>query len=332
MAVQNIECQIATVLMKRFLDGDNLPQSLTDDLERHLKACPTCKSILDQESADIDEILDQPQKQQSWISKLAGQPATASGFVTASAGEALMQAGARTYVPEAPGLAVLKNPKVLFLSIALAATLIVMSTVLRNPTNLLGPKAGAAYTESKEPVATEKESDHKTETDEHAKEAEHKPTEGHGDESAHSTATDSHAEEESAHPEPAKDEHTANHSEPEQGAKPQPKLVPDPRVPGKPTLGNSEIIVAGGAKTESKTDTHSAPKATQPKASTVTQPKITPKPTPKGQTKSTAPVRRAPVKKSTPKPKSTRTKPKPAPAKGNSGGIKVYDSSGKPIQ
>lgn len=320
MAIQNIECQIATVLMKRYLDGDNLPQNLLDDLEKHLKACSSCQAILNNENASIEEVLDGPAPVKGlagWMGKLATQPATAGGFVTAGAGEALMSAGYRTnYTPQAPGMAVLKSPKVLFLSLALAAVLIAMSTILRNPANLLGPKASssaAIYTETsdtqtEEPKDTEKAAEEEShEADTHTKETPEAETH-ESTEPETPIDSEAHGETHSEEKPKADPAHTSQ-------KKPVFEEVNDPRVPGKPTINNSELIVAGGQKAESKTESHSAPKK-------VTPAPAKPKATPAKKTTSTP-------RRTTSKPKTT---PKPAPKKTSGSGITVYDENGKPIK
>jgi hypothetical protein len=294
--------------MKRFLDGDNLPQNLLDDLEKHLKVCTSCQAILNNENANIEEILDgvaEPKGVAAWMGKLSAQPATASGFVTAGAGEALMSASYKSYAPQAPGMAAFKNPKVLFLSISLAVVLIVMSTLLKNPTSLLGTKAtaGNLYSEPKEEekaapeehTSTDEKSDEHP-VDEHATEE----TSAHGEETQ--TTSDEHATEDTHAAEPKK----------------QPELVSDPRVPGEPTLDQSDLIVVGGHKPEAtKKDEHKASTTTAPKKTTTTPPK-------KQSTtrKSTSPKRSS---SSTKKPTSAAKKP-------SGGGITVYDENGKPIR
>lgn len=339
MAVQNIECQIATVLMKRYLDGDNLPQNLLDDLERHLKACPSCQAILNNEHANIEEVLDGPAPVKGlagWMGKLATQPATASGFVTAGAGEALMQASYRTQYapPTGPGMAVLKSPKVLFLSLALAATLIAMSTILRNPSALLGPKAAAgaaaSYTEPAE-KPDDKETKEAHGTEEHSSDEsvsdDHNSEENHPEESTdpHTTPDEFQPDHGGEDTHAKTDEHkTETHTEANTKT-PKFEEVNDPRVPGKPTIDDSELIIAGGkspqkppTKTETKTDSHSAPK---------TAPKQATKPPAKPATKSTTKQR------TTSRPRKTPSKPKSTPAKKPSGGgITVYDENGKPIK
>lgn len=327
MAVQNIECQIATVLMKRFLDGDNLPQNLLDDLERHLKACNSCQAILNNETNDIEEILDQ-KVPASGMAALFGrkqlQPAMAGGFTTSGAGEALMNASYRVQAPQAPGLAVFKNPKVLLLSLALAAVLIVMSTLLKNPTNLLGPKAAMAITGYTEPKDEHKEESKPEEHDESKSTDEHKTEDTtHSEESLSNDPKPDTNEELDSHATESTEKHDTEPAK-------QPELVNDSRVPGKPTLDQSDLIIAGGKNsTEHKEESHEKATSTSSHQST-SQPKSKPTTHSTSQAKKPAPRTNTRTRKTTPKTttKRTPTKPKPKPT---GSGIKVYDANGKPI-
>lgn len=316
MAVKNIECQIATVLMKRFLDGDNLPQGLLDDLERHLRACPSCQAILNNEHKSIEEVLDGPMEAKGvagWMSRLGAQPA---GLAVAGPAQAFMHSGSASFAvaAPAPGIAALKNPKVLFLSIALAGVLIAMSTLLRNPTSLLGPRASstaaATYTEPK---------------DEH-------PAQGTTEESGHATEPEADTTE---HPAPTKDpeadtveDHKQPEGEPNHPTSEIPKqkgpekLVPDPRVPGEPTLQNSDIIVVGGRHQKKPQEPAPKPAGTGANAKPVTTKKS---PAPKVSSTRKSATTRKPVttRKPAPKPKPAATQPK------SKSGIKVYDEHGK---
>ena len=319
MAIQNIECQIATVLMKRFLDGDNLPQNLLDDLEKHLKVCPSCQQVLKNEKADIEEVLDgvsAPKGVAAMIGKFAAQPATASGFATAGAGEALLQASYHTSQTSSQGMAVFKNPKVLFLSIALATVLIAMSTLLKNPTQFLGSKASAGnlYTEphDDESSATDGKDEHSDEEN-HGAEADESETSPESDssESPHGHEGDSSA---------GKPEEAHKDDEPKHEPQAQPKLSPDPRVPGEPTLDQTDLIVVGGSQPK-PADKKEEP--VQKKTTTTSHHKTTAKPT--------ASQPKSPVKRrTTPTSKRTNTKKNPAP-KPSGSGIKVYDEHGKAI-
>lgn len=143
MPVQNLECQIHVVLMKRFLDGDELGPELQNQLEQHLKVCPSCRAILENEKTSIEEVLDGPATPtnpvMAWMQNVMPGSKTRSGYAVTDAHSALM--APTTVHRPAPGMAAFKNPQVLMLSAALAVVLILMSTVFRDPTRFLGPKA-----------------------------------------------------------------------------------------------------------------------------------------------------------------------------------------------
>lgn len=359
MPVQNLECQISTVLMKRFLDGDNLPQELLDDLEKHLKVCPSCREIVNNEKVSLEEILDGPQNPKrgvaAWMGKISGQPATASGFVTSHPGEALMHVAQTSVHTPAPGLAAFKNPKVLMLSLALAGVLIAMSTIMRDPTAILGPKAKPVP--SAADAEKEKAEDEKSAKDE--KDSQGEDAAGHGDEEAHGEGTadshgekpaaDSHGEESHGEEGHAGDTHTeGSATEPKGETKPDPKTgVPmkeDPRVPGKPTIDQSDLIIVGGeqkAKPAPKAETKPAPKAESGHGESHSTPKpaVTPAKKPASPPKTTAsrPTTRR-SSSSTKRRTSTAAKPASKPAakpaakpSSKPSGVRVYDSEGKPI-
>jgi len=304
MVVQNIECQLSTVLMKRFLDGDNLPQEVLDDLEKHLRVCPTCQNVIDNEKVSLEEVLDGPTHAPSGIAammgKFTGKSSTPGGFAMAGPAEALLHASSRTYAPAAPGMAAFKNPKVLFLSGALAIVLIAMSTILRNPSNLLGPKAAAVYGQTSEENPAPSTNEHATEPKEETTGDSHEVTDPHAETAEHGT-------EDIKPPEDAHATDTHSTTTDETGR----VFVNDPRVPGKPTVDTSDLIVAGGKNSEP--EHKQTPKATtqQKPAAKIHTPK-----------KSSGSSKRKP---------STSTAKKPASTSGKGSGIKVYDPSGKPI-
>ncbi len=117
-SVLSLECQLAQVQIRRFLNGDNIPEELLKELENHLKHCSDCLAVAKGEKAAVE----------------------AHMIATPSAAVAERQSRPLTGV-----LDVFKQPKTLLLSVALAVVLIVMSTVLRDPTKLLGTKAIGSF-------------------------------------------------------------------------------------------------------------------------------------------------------------------------------------------
>ncbi|MCB0825880.1 MAG: hypothetical protein KDC26_06795 [Armatimonadetes bacterium] len=325
MAIQNIECHLATVLMKRFLDGENLPQDILNDLERHIKVCPSCRDIVNNEKVSLEEVLDGPKPKKGFaavLQKFSPAPVQTPAYAGAGASGALLQASQVKVSSTPPGMAAFKNPKVLMLSGALAVVLILMSTILRDPTKMLGPKATNGLTataekkdESKDEATSE---DHKSEdehaaSDEHSTTDEHAATDEHATDDAHATedthaADESHAAEgdhdpvEDSHTPPATDTHAPTKEE-------QIKAHNDPNVPGKKTVDTSDIMIAGGSKSSTTTEHKEEPKAQAPERKTTTS------------------TKRTPTRKTSTSKKSTS-----APAKKSSGGIKVYDKNGNPIK
>lgn len=344
MSVQTIECHIATVLMKRFLDGEDLPAELLADLEKHIKSCPTCQSTVNDQKHSLEEILDGPEEATGFMANLAGKvgmkPATAGGFATAYPTAALVANARMTSSTTPGGIAAFKNPKVLFLSCGLALTLVAMSTVLRDPTMLFGKKATvpAAIEKSAEETSANGE-ENLIPLDEHGSDPHSEGEEGaaadaHGAESesdAHATeaSADTHADE-ATHSETGGSATDAGHgdiSHSDSGAKPEPKSVSDYRggqVPGEKTVGSGSVVIIGaeGVKTQSKTDHHIAEQGTKSSGSSHAPAKAAP-------AKSTP--HKAPVKKSAPRKTSAPKKSSSAGTKKSSSGIKVYDSNGKPI-
>ena len=99
-----MECHLALALIKRYVMGEDLVDSVIDDLQKHLAACPSCMSVAKGESKP---------------------------FASPKIDWSIM-------------LGVFRNPKNLTMLAVLGLVLVGMGTVLRNPTALLGPKASAS--------------------------------------------------------------------------------------------------------------------------------------------------------------------------------------------
>ena len=294
-AVVSLECQLAQVQIKRFLNGDNIPEDLLKDLEQHLLSCSDCLAVAKGERDAIE-------------AHMVATPAEAAQI--------------RQKAPASNVLDVFKQPKTLALSVGLGVVLILMSTIMRDPTKLLGAKAINAHPETAK-VETE------TKGEEESKPTGEKATEKtaeHGDEKAPDKATDPKTGQEAK----PTDEHAATApatdvKQPEtkptdtphtttapagQSTPPGPasaalkaaqeaakKSTPKPDATGKPTLGAHPIVEV--------TEGNAKPPVTK-----------TTKPTPKPTTKATAP-RRAPHRRPAPKP-AVKHAPK------SNGGIKIY--------
>lgn len=223
MAIGNVECHLARAQLKRLGQGEQLPAEIDADLEQHLRICEECRL----EAVRLRQVL-------------MGDAAPAEPKAKVNPSELLLQVGeivrnliSRLPLPGAKRLAPSKsngwmndpgtpfvkdsrvNMRVAFTSIGLALTLIAMSTILRDPTALLGAKAGTKATVSKETTKEdEKESTEETTADEHAKDehAEDEATKGEHADEEH--AEDEHAADlhgdiptEDAHGDKTEDEH-----------------------------------------------------------------------------------------------------------------------------
>ena len=177
MPVQSIECTLTQAQMKRYLAGADCPEEILVALERHLKVCPDCM-----EAAS------------SQRQALGGAPITSAQAVVSAPAPTSPLGKVKALIPQKKGtstppeslvgtkgedpfsdpLAAIKSPKNVVLSVSLALVLILMSTVLRNPTSLLGPRASAKISPSpaKETKAEESETVAKAE---HSEEEATKP-------------------------------------------------------------------------------------------------------------------------------------------------------------
>ena len=218
MAIGNVECHLARAQLKRLGQGEQLPAEIDADLEQHLRICEECRL----EAVRLRQVL-------------MGDAAPAEPKAKVTPNELLLQLGevvrnliSRLPLPGAKRLAPSKsngwmndpgtpfvkdsrvNMRVAFTSIGLALTLIAMSTILRDPTALLGAKAGNKATAQKESKESEKdgttsESDEATKED--AAKDEHAEDEQTDEHATDEHAADPHGEEEHAEDVPTDDAH-----------------------------------------------------------------------------------------------------------------------------
>lgn len=159
MQVKNIECQIAQAQMRRYLTGEEMPQALVSDLEAHLKNCPECMAQAQSQRESLSGIL---------AAKIMGNssaPAKSEAKGSAIPNRYVKRpAPERSAVLTAPTKAAVQTPldiidtpdelyaakkkvkkkanyKTVAYSIGLAALLVLMSTVFKDPTALFGAKA-----------------------------------------------------------------------------------------------------------------------------------------------------------------------------------------------
>ncbi len=153
MRVRNIECQLAQGQIRRYLNGDPLSDVAVEQLEDHLSECPDCTEFFqdckqelidDKNESEIEEEVYAP-AQTSASSEISAVPRflidairqkreTLDRVVKPIATHAVVQD-----VREAkPSLNSYTKP--LLYSIGLASVLIVMSTIMRDPSKVLGDR------------------------------------------------------------------------------------------------------------------------------------------------------------------------------------------------
>lgn len=113
----SLDCHLTQALVQRFMKGDELSDDLLTDVEKHLAVCAECMAVANGTS--------KPMSQRSEPNPMVSQ-----------------------------ALAVIQQPKHLLMLGALAVVLVLMGTVLRNPTALLGPKASVAKAEEADEAKT----------------------------------------------------------------------------------------------------------------------------------------------------------------------------------
>lgn len=321
MAIGNVECHLARAQLKRLGQGEQLPAEIDADLEQHLRICEECRL----EAVRLRKVL-------------MGDAAPAEPKAKVNPSELLLQVGeivrnliSRLPIPGAkrlapssskewmnePGTPFVKdsrvNMRVAFTSIGLALTLIAMSTILRDPTALLGAKAGTKAAATKEATKEEeKDSTEEATTDEHAEDE---------------ATKDEHATDEHAEDEETADLHGDIPTEDTRGEKAEDELAPaaDPHaaapktnsnstthaprqqnglsLPGQPTMDNAPILKAGNgtvapAQRPAPTQSHSSPTNSQRRSRPSSSATRRPAPT------RPAPSRPAPRPASTPRPQS----------------------------
>ena len=320
MPVKTIECHIAAVLMKRYLDGDNLPPELLADLEQHVKACDSCQAMLSQEKLSMEEVLDGVSEPEGVFAKLVSKATLKPAAAGAGAGatayptEALVGTARKNFQMQssAPGMAAFKQPKVLVLSFALALVLIAMSTFLKDPTILLGQRAAANLPagESSAAVADDGSEEGSGDEGETGSGSEGETEDGHEDESSSDegdgspSAESDHSSESETHESSVSkggDDQGSDDSEKAQEPKRDGTDTPRPGtvVPGEKTINDGNVVIIGGDQPVKKSsETAGGAKSSQPAQN---------------------------------KPKSQPKSSGSTPPKKRSGGIKVYDENGKPI-
>jgi len=260
--------------------GDEIPEPLLEELRHHLSECEGCKS----ESVRLRDAL---------ASVAPGtSPAPGASTDAGNSGPVGRLLAMIPAVPEGRLKSALKAPKTVGMSIGLAVVVVLLSTVFRNPTAALGPKASESAT-----LASEAETTSEAATTHASSSGAEESSEStdHGDEKADPS--------QAADAEPLATPHDAPLDSTDPTHESGKELRDEPPVT--PVLGG-KVVIAGGSPSSAQAKPSVPPRRTAPKP-------------------------RATVRKPTARPRRSRATPpaKPATQPKTSGAsssyVKVYD-------
>lgn len=151
MRVGNFECQIAQSQIGRYLGGEGLSNEAVRQLNQHIAECADCQQVLNERKAALLGMLgaapaqavvhaEDPGPRQTLRDRLQEQLAKAQANVAPAPAEPDPVPPVERK-PAAPAKATLTKP--MLYSLALAAVMIAMSYLAKNPTSILGEKASA---------------------------------------------------------------------------------------------------------------------------------------------------------------------------------------------
>ncbi|MCH7599754.1 MAG: zf-HC2 domain-containing protein [Myxococcales bacterium] len=161
MQVKNVECQIAQAQMRRYLAGEEMPTAVVSDLEAHLKGCAECMAAAQIERQSLTNVLTNRSagKSRKSASPDAPAPQPPIPFATKLArkrlqpGKAAIQAPVdildtpdEQHAPKPKKKSI--NLKTVAYSLGLALILVLMSTVMKDPTAVFGPRASEQNTDT----------------------------------------------------------------------------------------------------------------------------------------------------------------------------------------
>jgi len=247
MPLKNIECQLAQGQLNRYMGGDGLSDSALEQLEGHIRECEDCGIYLDEKKRALQAMIDPqvpstsaPAKPQNIpthaVVEFPEESKPANSFMAtlvkkrAALDQAVRPASNSNTTAQSAAPTPSSFVKPLLYSLGLAAVLIGMSALMRDPTRLLGdrvektnPEAGKASPPEPKPNTVETESSATNKSDSV------KPNNGAGSvpptaESTTNSSTSQSASNEAANTKPdATKTNTAAASTPNQPTTNQPK-------------------------------------------------------------------------------------------------------------
>lgn len=155
MPVQNIECQLAQGQINRYLAGDSLSEAALSQLEGHINECLECKAALDAKRSTLQSILGQtasaPQTEVPAPAAKSPQK-TLIDAIRSRAAEQKVETPKKKAIPTHAVIDDRREPaatksaytKPLIYSAGLAIVMIAMSTIMKDPTKMLGDRANKA--------------------------------------------------------------------------------------------------------------------------------------------------------------------------------------------
>ena len=147
MQVQNVECRLAKVQIKRFLLGQELPPDVVRELEGHLRICNDCSEELEKIRKELSSYAEvrmrgsEPEPQIDPEPELDSRPKPKRRTVTQVLIDWMWPATDR---PANEGGPFQRYGKTVLLTIVLVAVMVAMGTVLKDPTLLFGDRAATS--------------------------------------------------------------------------------------------------------------------------------------------------------------------------------------------
>ncbi|MBX3118142.1 MAG: hypothetical protein KF784_03690 [Fimbriimonadaceae bacterium] len=181
MPVQNIECQIAQGQISRYLSGDSFPTAVVTELEKHIAECPNCQEIVNQKKSMLQamlrlqgapaakavvEVLEDEEEAEVKVSEVTRQPKPSRQTLSQKLIDRIAQAHEEQEKQVSTKREAFDKKKFfgkpLMYSLALAAVLVAMSYVMKDPTRLFGDRvvassSSAALDQTPPPVAAPEE-------------------------------------------------------------------------------------------------------------------------------------------------------------------------------
>ena len=282
----SLDCHLVQALVRRFMKGDELSDALLRDVERHLAVCKDCLAVANGTA--------KPMSERKELSPALSQ------FIS-----------------------IVQQPKNLLMVTGLGIVLVVMGTVMRNPTAVLGPKAAIKMAEETKEQPTKTDVVATKSPVPTASSSVQEATPAGKSASAALTAL------QEADPEPTADElKPADKALPTtQGASPEPQATANEGKPEPPPAKSDIYVVEEKGTAKSKAPAHTKALVTKVKAKTRS-----------GSSRASLPKANASHSENetitAPQKAAKKTKPavkKTEPSSDPLADVRIFDADGKPV-